>query len=106
VNASVPTQAALRRLPPLYRQSKTKDPLIYVKISTKDKGWSCYIAEGGRSETDYEVFALLVGKYGHQWAQVPLSSIQGKRSNTNVDVIEKPTRVSRLLGLKYVLRSA
>lgn len=104
MTTSIPTQATLRKLPPLYRQSKTSDPLIYVKISTKDDGWSCYIAEGGKGETDYEVFALLVGKYGHQWVQAPLRVIQGNSSNTNVEVIKKPVPVSSLLGPKFVPR--
>lgn len=100
----VPQPANLRTVPGLYNQSRSKDPLIYIKVSTKDREWSCYIAEGGRQGSEYEVFALLVSKrYGYSWAQVPLRVVQGSPSNTDIEIIE-PTPVSRLVGTRYLPR--
>jgi hypothetical protein len=100
------TSAALRRLPALYRQKNTPDPLIYAKLSATNNKWQCYIAEGGRKGVEYEVFALFVGRYGHNWAQVPLRIIEKDISDSKMvvtqDVEFRPKRTSALVGASYV----
>jgi hypothetical protein len=97
---------ARRRLPALYRQNKASDPLIYAQLSARNEQWNCYIAEGGRKGSEYEVFALFVGKYAHNWAQVPLRVIEMDISASKLDVSLatgfKPKRVSDLVGPAYI----
>lgn len=99
------SREARKRLPALYRQSNSSDPLIYAQLSAKNEPWNCYIAEGGRKGSDYEIFALFVGKHGHNWAQVPLRVIEMDVTASQLDVSLatgfKPKRVSNLVGPEY-----
>jgi hypothetical protein len=100
------SQTALKKVPGLYKQDKTRDPLISATISAADQGWQCYIAEAGRKGKRYEVFALFVGKHGHNWAQVPIQVIEQDLSLAHMvvrwNVLQKPARVSALAGRNFV----
>ena len=68
-------ETELDSLPPLLSQENEEDPVIHIKLEAPDRHWACYIAEGGAKYPGYEVFALFVGRYGSNWAQLPLTKI-------------------------------
>lgn len=90
----------------LYSQEAEEDPLIFAKISTPDEKWQCYIAEAGTQKGEFEIFALFVDRYGHNWAQLPLRVLEEDIRNANFHVrVEsslEPQRISELTGLKRV----
>jgi hypothetical protein len=90
-------------LPPLYSQEKEEDPVIHVKIEDPERNWACYIAEGGLTYKEYEVFALFVGRYGSRWGQVPVSVIEKDLLDAGISAESAqdftPARISSL-GLK------
>jgi hypothetical protein len=75
----------LSSLPALYSQENEEDPVIHVKIAAPARSWACYIAEGGVKGHNYEVFALFVGKYGCNWGQLPLASIEQDLREAGID---------------------
>ncbi len=98
------TESELGALPELLSQENEDDPIIHIKLEDPARTWACYIAEGGRKDMYYEVFALFVGKYGYNWGQLPLPSIEAdlQRSGINAaaDHNFTPQRSSTLTGLK------
>lgn len=98
------SESELTSLPGLYSQENEEDPVIHAKLSASDQEWACYIAEAGRRGTEYEIFGLFVGKYGHNWAQLPLTIIEQDLRETGVhaalDRSFRPDRSSSLTGLK------
>ena len=84
-------ETTLNRLPQLYEQEGSPDPMIYAKIATQDETWACYVAEAGKTGDEYTIFGLFVSKkWGHNWAQAPLSEVEEdlKRARLDAQQIE------------------
>ena len=97
------SESQLSSLPALYSQEGEEDPVIHLKLVVPGRDWACYIAEAGRKGSAYEVFGLFVGKYGHNWGQLPLQTIEEDLREVGVDAIPekdfRPARSSVLTGL-------
>ena len=49
------------RLPQLYSQESSDDPIVYAKFFLPGTGWTWYVTEGGEQEDDYLFFEFVVG---------------------------------------------
>lgn len=69
------TKDVLDRLPELYSQEHTPDPIVQVKFFTPDSSWSWYVTEGSLVDennvvcagdarpADFLMFGLVVGQF-------------------------------------------
>lgn len=80
------TVEVLKRLPPLYSQENTADPVCQVKFFTPDANWTWYAIEGSPQEGEYHpggdmmFFGYVVGleKELGYFALSELQSIRGR----------------------------
>jgi len=49
------------RLPQLYSQESSDDPIVYAKFFLPGTGWTWYVTEGGERKDDYLFFGFVVG---------------------------------------------
>jgi hypothetical protein len=85
------TKALLKKLPALYSQENTPDPMVVIKFFTPDAGWTWYAIEGSpvdangyydtdKPKVDFLFFGLVEGlevELGY-FSLTELKSIRGK----------------------------
>ena len=54
------TKAIEKKLPALYSQEKTKDPVCKLKFFTPDSSWTWYVLEAEKQENDWLFFGKVV----------------------------------------------
>jgi hypothetical protein len=107
------TKALLKKLPALYSQEHTPDPMVVCKFFTPDAGWTWYAIEGSpvdedgyydtdKKKVDYIFFGLVSGlevELGY-FALSELTSIRGKFGlPVERDMYFAPTRLSDIKTL-------
>jgi hypothetical protein len=104
------TKALLKRLPALYSQEDTADPMVVAKFFTPDAGWTWYAIEGspvdanGYYDTDKEkvdvVFFGLVSGIDVELGYFSLSELKSVRGKFGLpverDLHFQPTRLSEV----------
>ena len=89
------------RLPALYSQANSKDPVMYAKLFSPGSNWQCYVAEGAEINGDFQIYGLFVGAR-RWWAQINLMDLQRmfteRAASLKVDPSFKPTPLSRLVN--------
>src|SRR3954447_15167343 len=107
------TKALLKKLPALYSQENTPDPMVVCKFFTPDAGWTWYAIEGspvdanGYYDTDKEkvdfVFFGLVSGLEVELGYFALSELTSVRGPFGLpierDLYFEPTRLSEVKTL-------
>lgn len=68
------TDEMRNKLPPLYAQSKVKDPTVYAKFFTPDSNWTWYATEGEQQDGDFIFFGYVIGQE-HEWGYFSLNEL-------------------------------
>ena len=72
------TQELRRRLPPLYSQENTKDPVVHCKFFTPDSSWTWLATEGSEEDGDFRFFGYVIG-LEEEWGYFVLSELESAR---------------------------
>jgi Protein of unknown function (DUF2958) len=71
--------AALRqRLPKLYSQEHSQDPIVHLKFFTPDSNWTWFATEGEPDEDDFRFFGYVCG-LEDEWGYFLLSELASGR---------------------------
>jgi len=88
------------RLPKLYAQEKTPDPIVHVKYFTPDSNWTWYATEGEEDEGDFRFFGLVLG-FEREWGYFVLSELASARGPLGLpierDLYFEPAPISEVL---------
>ena len=87
------------RLPALYAQEQTKDPIVHIKFFTPDSNWTWYATEGQADEDDFRFFGYVCGQ-ADEWGYFVLSELESARGPLGLpierDLNFPPTPISRI----------
>ncbi len=72
------TQELRRRLPALYSQENTKDPIVHAKFFTPDSNWTWFATEASEEEGDVRFFGYVIG-HEEEWGYFILSELESAR---------------------------
>jgi len=67
-----------QRLPRLYAQESSEDPIVYVKFFTPDSSWTWFATEGEPVGDDFRFFGYVVG-FEKEWGYFVLSELEAAR---------------------------
>ena len=67
-----------QRLPRLYSQEKTRDPIVHVKFFTPDSNWTWLVTEGEPDGDDFRFFGYVIG-HEKEWGYFVLSELENAR---------------------------
>lgn len=89
------------RLPKLYEQEGSIDPIVHAKFSFPASGWVWFVTEGQPTGIDFTFFGYVVG-FEAEWGYFMLGELE--QVNVNGLVIERdddfePQRLSNLFGV-------
>jgi hypothetical protein len=73
------------RLPPLYSQENSSDPILHVKFFTPDSNWTWYATEGAQSGDDFIFFGYVIG-FEKEWGYFSLSELAAARGPMNLPI--------------------
>jgi len=73
------------RLPPLYAQEHSADPIVHVKFFTPDANWTWYATEGSAEEDDFIFFGYVIG-HESEWGYFSLSELKSARGPMNLPI--------------------
>jgi hypothetical protein len=73
------TKELRARLPPLYAQEHTPDPIVHAKFFTPDSSFTWYVTEGSQQEDDFIFFGYVYGQMGElgYFALSELEAVRG-----------------------------
>ena len=90
-----------KRLPPLYSQENTRDPVVHVKFFTPDSSWTWYATEGSDQGEDFMFFGYVIG-FESEWGYFVLSELEAARGPLGLpierDLYFKPAPISQVLS--------
>jgi hypothetical protein len=66
------------RLPELYSQEKTKDPVVHLKFFCPWSNWTWFAIEGSEDDGQYLFFGYVVG-FEEEWGYFALSELEEVR---------------------------
>ena len=72
------TDELREKLPPLYKQEKEKDPIVYAKFFTPDSNWTWYVTEGEQQNGDFIFFGYVIGQE-REWGYFSLNELSAAR---------------------------
>jgi hypothetical protein len=79
------TNDLLARLPPLYSQEAEADPVVYAKFFMPGTGWTWYVTEGSRQDSDFLFFGFVVG-FESEFGYFLLSELESVRNQLGLGV--------------------
>jgi len=91
------------RIPPLYSQDRSDDPIIYARLFSPGNKWQCLVAEGCERNDTFLIFGLFLGN-GSRWGQIEFGELSRMIADEGaplcIDREFKPVRLSALTGMR------
>lgn len=72
------TQEIKNRLPKLYNQEHSRDPIVHVKFFCPWNQWTWYATEGEPEGNDFRFFGYVIG-HEKEWGYFILSELESAR---------------------------
>ena len=101
--ATLLSEEVKTRIPPLYSQDRTPDPIVYARLFSPGSSWQCFVTEGSNRNDTFLIFGLFVGD-GRRWGQIELGRLANMLADEGaelcVDPEFKPVRLSTITGVQ------
>ncbi len=101
------TKKLRERLPPLYAQQETEDPMVHIKFFTPDSNWTWYVTEGNAQDDDFIFFGFVEG-LEREWGYFALSELESARGPWGLpierDLYFSPAPFSEVMKAEAVAR--